>query len=196
MAELTTKQFAAKLKGITRKMKTDNLPYKIAVQTVHALRINRIFHVGLNASAGRIGSYDTKREIYASDDQLRRKGTHKGKSGKTKFQSGKAHKTSYYKNYKALKQQQGFNASRVNLRMTNNLQSEFANVNISKSSNSAPKGSMPVKVNPLLYVERIDNLNKLEGIEKKYGDVFGFTNGERTKFNRTFQFEMNKLLNA
>jgi len=189
MAELTEKQFVQKIQQKAKALKKDNIPLKIAAQTIHTLRINRIFHVGLNASAGKIGQYNSTKELWASDDQLRRAGTHRGKHDASI-------KTSYYPSYKALKTQQGFRSDRVNLRMTNNLQSEFANINLSKGNDSAPKNSFPIKVNVNKYIERIDNQDKLNGIVAKYGNVFGFTKGERDKFFKVYNFEAKKILEA
>ena len=189
MAELTAEQFTRRLKEKAKLLSKENLPLKIAAQTIHTLRVNRIFHVGLNSSAGKIGTYNSTNELYASDDQLRRAGTHRGKTGKSI-------KTSYYKSYKELKAQQGFRNDRVNLRMTNDLQSEFANINISKGNDSAHKNSAPIKINPNRYIERVNNLDKLRGIEAKYGDVFGFTKGEITKFYKTYNFEAKKILES
>lgn len=189
MAELSAKQFTSKLRDKIQQLSKENLPLKIASQTIHTLRIQRIFHVGLNASAARIGVYDTTRELWVSDDQLRRAGTHRGKTGKRI-------KTSYYPNYKDLKKQQGFRNDRVNLRMTNNLQSDFANVNIPASSDSFPKNSEPVRINPHKYIERVENDGKIQGIEAKYGDVFGFTVGEINKFYKVYEFEALKILNS
>ena len=80
--------------------------------------------------------------------------------------------------------------------MTNDLQSEFANINISKGNDSIPKGSKPIKVSPDKYIERVNNLDKLKGIEAKYGDVFGFTNGEVKKFYKIYNFEAKKILES
>ena len=187
MAQLTEAQFANKIREKVKLLAKDNAPLKLAAMSIHADRINRIFYVGLNASAARIGTYDTTRELWVSDDQLRRKGTNRGKTGKPT-------KTSYYKNYKELKRQQGFRNDRVNLRLTNNLQSEFANKNISPSSNAIPRNTMPIKINKDKYVERIDNVGKLEGIEAKYGDVFSFTKGEVNKFYRVYNAEAIRIL--
>ena len=187
MAELTEKQFTEKLRKSIGELQKTNKPLAIAAQTIHSLRINRIFHVGLNASASKIGTYNSTTELWVSDDQLRRKGTNKGKTGKPT-------KTSYYKSYKELKKQQGFRNDRVNLRMTNNLQSEFANVNISLTSDAVPRNAKPEKINKDRYVERVDNVDKLRGIESKYGDVFGFTKGERDKFNKVYNDEVIKIL--
>ena len=105
-------------------------------------------------------------------------------------------KTSYYKSYKALKEQQGFNANKVNLRMTNNLQSEFANTNIPSGSDGVPQKAKPEKVSANLYVERIDNVKKMEGLEERYGNIFGFTKGERSEFFKVYEFEALKILNS
>jgi hypothetical protein len=187
MAELTEKQFVDKIRKKIKLLAKDNVPLKLAAQTIHTDRINRIFHVGLNSSAARIGVYDTTRELWVSDDQLRRAGTHKGKFGDPT-------KTSYYKNYKELKKQQGFRNDRVNLRMTNNLQSEFANKNIGKNSNSIPSNAKPEKINNDKYVERIDNEKKVKGLEEKYGTIFEFTKGERSKFYRVYNAEALRIL--
>jgi len=187
MAELTEKQFVDKIRKKVKLLAKDNVPLKLAAQTIHTDRINRIFHVGLNSSAARIGVYDTTRELWVSDDQLRRAGTHRGKTGKRI-------KTSYYPNYKTLKKQQGFRNDRVNLRMTNNLQSEFANTNMGASNNGVPKNAKPIKINPNRYIERVDNDGKFKGIEAKYGDVFGFTRGEINKFYRVYNAEALRIL--
>jgi len=189
MAQLTEAQFANKIREKVKLLAKDNVPLKLAAASVHADRINRIFYVGLNSNSARIGTYDTTRELWVSDNQLRRKGTNRGKTGKPT-------KTSYYKNYKTLKKQQGFRDDRVNLRMTNNLQSEFANVNISASSNTIPRNAKPIKVNKDKYIERIDNVKKLEGIEAKYGDVFDFTKGEVNKFYKVYNAEAIRILES
>lgn len=189
MAELTATQFAEKIRAKAQALVKENYPLKMAAQTIHNLRIRRIFHVGLNASAARIGTYNATKELWASDKQLRSKGTHRGKTGKPT-------KTSYYPSYKALKQQQNFKADRVNLRMFNNLQSEFANTNIPSGSDAVPSNATPERVNANLYVERVDNVDKLRGIEAKYGNVFGFTKGERTKFLEVYNFEATKILQS
>ena len=186
---MTAKEYIKKLKKQRKELEKKNLPFRIAVQTVHQLRTRRIFHVGLNSSAGRIGSYDTRRELWVADDKLRKNGNHRGKTGK-------AIKTTYFPSYKDLKQRQGFRSDRVNLRLQNELQSDFANVNITKTSNSIPKG-MPIKISISEYQETLNkpiNQQKVKGLISKYGDIFGFTNGEKKKFYKTVEFEFVKML--
>jgi hypothetical protein len=191
MSQLTPDQFIISLKEKAKKLSKENLPLKIAATTTEALRVDRIFHEGLNQNGSSIGTYNTSTEIYASDDQLRRNGTNKGKTGKPT-------KTSYYKSYRDLKTQQGFNASGVNLRMTNNFQSDYANAPLAKSSNQVPK-PRPFKVSVNHYqvkLSRQENVDKLEGFEKKYGKVFDFSEGEKKAFYKTYNFEANKILNS
>ena len=189
MAELTVEQFSDKISKMAEKLSKENLPLKIAAQTIHTLRVLRVFHEGLNQNGSSIGTYNTSTEIYAADDQLRKKGTNKGKTGNPT-------KTSYYKSYRDLKVQQGFNASGVNLRMTNNFQSDYANATLTKGSNKSPKAK-PFKVNVNTYQEKLsrqENVDKLEGFEDKYGKVFNFTTGEKKAFNKVYTFEANKIL--
>ncbi len=191
MSQLTPDQFIISLKEKAKKLSKENLPLKIAATTTEALKVDRIFHEGLNQNGSSIGTYNTSTEIYASDDQLRRKGTNKGKTGKPT-------KTSYYKSYRDLKTQQGFNASGVNLRMTNNFQSDYANAPLAKASNRVPK-PRPFKVSVNHYQVRLsrqENVDKLEGFEKKYGKVFDFSEGEKKVFYKTYNFEANKILNS
>lgn len=186
---MTAQEYIKKLKKQRQELAKKNAPFRIAVQTVHQLRTRRIFHVGLNSSAARIGTYDTKRELWVSDDKLRKNGNHRGKKGN-------AIKTTYFRSYKDLKQRQGFKADRVNLRLQNELQSDFANVNITKTSDAIPKG-MPIKVSISEYHERLNkpiNQKKVKGLKRKYGDIFGFTNGEKKKYYDTVEFEFVRML--
>lgn len=189
MAELTPELFVAKLRMSVEKLAKENAPLKIAAQTIHTLRVLRVFHEGVNESGSSIGTYNTSNEIYASDDQLRKKGTNKGKTGKPT-------KTSWYKSYRDLKTQQGFDASGVNLRMTNNFQSDYANATLTKGNDKSPEAK-PFKVSVNHYVERLsrqENVDKLEGFEAKYGKVFNFTSGEKKAFFAAYNFEANQIL--
>lgn len=184
---MTVQQFQAKLAAKAAEIAKVNLPLKSAAQTVHASRVKRIFHDGIAGA-----SYNTTRELWVEDDKLRRRGPHRGKTGKPT-------KTSYFRNYAALKQQQGFNPSVVNLRLTNNLQSDFANVNLSSSDNSMPAAASPIKIDPSLWVERLDrqeNLDKYIGLSRKYNNPFRFTKEERRLFKSIAQQEFIRLLKA
>lgn len=187
MAQLTPKQFIASLRQKVDALKKDNKPLQIAAQTVHALRVNRIFHLGLNADGGQIGTYSTSPEVWIENDYHRRGGNNGGKTGR-------AEKTSWYQSYAAFKRNQGF-GSNVVLRQTNRLQSDFANKKIAVNSDGVPQ-SKPIKVNVNRYIERItsENEGKLLGAEKRYGNIFDFTTDEIQKFNETYNVEAINIL--
>ena len=189
MSELTTDQWVAQLHKVTEKLSKENLPLKKAATTTEAFRVVRVFQDGKNQNGAGIGTYNTTTEIWASNDQLRKKGTNKGKTGKPT-------KSSYYKNYKSLVAQQGLDSSGVHLRMTNNFQSDYANAPLAKGSNGVPKPK-PFRVNVNTYVVKLsrqENVDKLRGFESKYGKVFDFSNDERKLFNKVYNFEANQIL--
>jgi hypothetical protein len=191
MAELTITQWVQKQRKVREDIRR-GLPLEIAARTVHTLRVNRIFHEGKNSAGGSIGSYDRNRELWVPDSKLRRNGSHRGKTGK-------AIKTTYFKSYFALKGSQGFDAGTVNLRLTNDLQSDFANARLSKDDDSPPKDVRPIKVTPSLWKEQLrrsKNVEKMGGLEKRFGRIFGATKQEQDTFQRVGMFEMMKLLKS
>jgi len=186
MAELTISQWIAKQQKFRAQLRLGK-PLAIAARTVHSERIKRIFHDGLNSAGASIGNYNRTREIWMKNTELRR--TNRGKSGR-------AEKTSYFQSYYALKADQGFNPDVVNLRLTNDLQSDFANARLSKSDDSVPTDP-PIKVSPTLWKEelrRADNAEKVEALERRFGRIFAPTKRERDEFQRVGELEMKKLL--
>ena len=156
-----------------------------AAQTVHADRVERIFDTGSVARG-----YSTK-PIWIANKEMR--------GGQNKGKSGKATKTSYFGGgYKQYKGVIGFDNSKVNFRNTNDLQSDFANSRINTGTGKADSGQV-IKVNNLLYVEELrsaDNVTKLRGNEKRFGNFTNFTNAEREKFNTILKFELIATLNG
>jgi len=185
MAQLTPSQYAAKLRGQIKSLK-EGVPLRIAAQTVHADRVERIFDTGSVARG-----YDKSQELWVADKNLRKAGNHKGKTGKTI-------KTTYFKSYFDLKGKQGFDNSNVNFRLTNDLQMDFANSSIDPATGK-PDSGKPIKVNEQLYVEalrRTKNQDKLKGLKKRFGDFTKFTQAERNKFLKIIELETMKLLEA
>jgi hypothetical protein len=184
MAQLTPEQFAAKLRE-KAKLIAINKPLQDAAQSVHADRVIRIFSDGIS------GAVYTSEDLYVADKDLRRAGTHKGKTGKQI-------KTSYYETYYDLKKQQGFTEGNVNMRLTNDLQSDFANSQKTNTTGAPPVGEV-IKVNNNLYVEalrRPENVGKLKGGIKRFGNFVAFTQKEKDDFQRIYAFEMTKLLQS
>lgn len=191
MAELTITQWVQKQRKLQEELRK-GLPLEMAARTVHTLRVNRIFHEGRNTAGGSIGSYDRTRELWVPDSKLRRNGSHRGKTGR-------AIKTTYFKSYFALKSAQGFDAGTVNLRLTNDLQSDFANARLSKGDDSPPKDARPIKVSPSLWKEQLrrqKNVDKMNGNEKRFGRIFGYTKQEEDQFQKVGMFEMMRLLKS
>ena len=98
------------------------------------------------------------------------------------------------------KKEQGFNPNVVNFRLTNDMQSDFANARLSKDNNSAPKDP-PIKVSPELWKEefrREINAEKMEGLEARenFSPVTKPTKEERETFQTVGNFEMIKLLKS
>lgn len=191
MATLTLKQYLAKIKRQNRELIKENLPLQIAAQSTHAEITERIFHEGRKTDGSATGSYNTKDELYASDSQLRKAGNHTGKTGNSIT-------TSYYKSYKALKEQQGFYTNIVNLRMKNELQSDFANAPISKNSDSMPKVKT-IKISPQEYqiqVRKKINRDKMEGQTQRFGTIFKHSEDEKKHFRNIARKELIKFLNT
>ena len=185
MAQLSWKDYANKLLSKAGLIKV-NLPLQIAAQSVHADRVIRIFSDGISGA-----SYNKTDALYVADKDLRRSGTHRGKTGKQI-------KTTYYPSYYDLKQQQGFDPNTVNMRLTNDLQSDFANSQKTNTTGAPPTGQV-IKVNNNLYVEalrRHENVDKLKGNVKRFGNFVAFTQKEKDDFQRIYAFEMTKLLQS
>jgi len=191
MAELTITQWIQKQRKVREDIRR-GLPLEIAARTVHTLRVNRIFHEGKNSAGGSIGSYDRVKPLWVSDSKLRRNGSHRGSTGKSI-------KTTAFPSYYALKRQQGFDPNVFNLRLTNDLQSDFANARLSKGDDSPPKDVRPIKASPSLWKEQLrrsKNVDKMGGLEKRFGRIFGATKQEQDTFQRVGMFEMMKLLKS
>ena len=185
MAKLTPAQYAAKLRKQMKQLQ-EGEPLRVAAQTVHAMRVERIFDTG-TVSRG----YDKTRELWVADKNLRSAGNHRGKTGKSI-------ETTYFKSYFDLKGQQGFDNSKVNFRLTNDLQMDFANSSIDPSTGK-PDSGKPIKRSNTLYVEalrRSDNQDKLKGLKSKFGDFTVFYQNERDTFFKVIKFETFKLLQA
>lgn len=166
-------------------------PFELAVRSAHAEMTTRIFSKGLNSAGGKMGTYDATKEIWIPDSALPKKGSHLGKPNKDGKR--KKIKTTYYKSYREMRQQQGREAGFVNIRLTNDLQSDFANAEISKTS-TAIAPAKPVKVSPTIYritLKRDLNVKKKEGMEEKYGPIFRLTVDEKAKFYTVLRKELN-----
>ena len=137
----------------------DGTALKIAVFAINEQRVKRLFEDGKNSAGGKIGSYNATKPVYIDPDQAPRKGNQVGKRGEPI-------KSFYYPSYKDFRKAMGRESEFVNVRLTNELQNDMANANISKTSNAiaSPK---PIKVSSTKYkvtLKKEINIKKTEGL--------------------------------
>lgn len=199
MAEqLTPEQYISKLTCFSLAI-TDYATFGRAVQSVHALRCERIFVKGQNSNETSIGSYNTTDGLYINPDKAPRKTKNKakgiaglqpiGKTGKTVFAStGKPHKTAYVTSYADLKNKIGQSSSVVNLVLFGDLQS-----NLSSGSRGDFK-TQAVKVSPSEYIVGLDSENSLKksGLEEHFGGtpIFTHSKNELQKYQEIIKDEL------
>jgi hypothetical protein len=172
MAQLTPEQFA---QGILNSIKSieSGRALQVAAQSVHAERVVRIFDKGIEGA-----KYSDRSPIYISPTQTR-----SGKGGK-------------FANYAAFKNSIGFDGGKVNLRVTNDLQMDFANSRVNTGASRADAGQV-IKVNNFLFIEEIrsqENVKKLNDNLKRFGNFIAVTPKEEELFNRVLDGELKRDL--
>lgn len=194
---MTTEQFIQKNKAALEAILKTDIPLKLAVYSVVGMQAKRIFQDGKNTANAGIGSYNATDPLYVNTQRNAPiNNPVRGKSGESKFKNGKPHKTTYYNSYKDFRQKQKREAGFVNLRLTNELQSDFSNAQISTSSNKVATAN-PIKVNVHYYKTELKkpiNQKKREGLEKKYGTIFYLTKEEKALFLTVLTNELKAAL--
>ena len=166
---------------------------KTAVLAVNALRMQRIFADGLDSSGSKIGSYNSTKPVYIDVDKAPKQGNHIGRLGKPI-------KSLYYDSYKDFRKAMGRESEFVNIRLTNELQNDLANGSISKSINKVSAFN-PTKIGKSNYkvsLKKQVNIDKIEGLEKKYGQILNHTKKEmeiyQDVFNKELQIALSQLI--
>lgn len=158
-----------------------------AAKDAMALSVPRIFEQG-KTTFGATFSYSTKPGYFTNGPKA------SNKTGKT----GKTIKTGYYKGgYAEFRSQQGREAGKVNYRLTNELQSDYANSKVAVTANklASPK---PIKISNFKYVITLNkdiNIQKRSGLERKYGIIFDLNVTENNQFALSSDFLTSQLLN-
>lgn len=155
----------------------------VAAQDTHSKMVERVFEDGHNAQDSEIGGYNSSKPLYVNPKNSPRNFPTKGKSGDSKFEDGKLHKTGYFSSYKAYREAVGRQTGRVDLVMFGNLKSDFSKA--------------VIRLDTLKFassVSRVESSEKIKGIESKYGNVFRLTPKERTNFKQVLAFETFNLL--
>ncbi len=188
MATITAKQLVAKFAEVQGLIDTGRI-VEIAARDSQSQSVVRIFQNGLTSTGGPIGKY-SKKPAYFSPTNTPRDTNHKGKAGKRI-------KTGFYPGgYAELRAQQGRESSFVNVRFTNELQSDYSNSDVSRTSNkiATPK---PIKAGDntfLITLNKEVNIEKRKGLEGKYGRIFDLTSGEEQTFLDSQDFNLDKAL--
>lgn len=166
-------------------IRTKNLPLARAAADTNAMQVKRIFTDGGKTSGGKIGSYNSTTALYISPKLAPQSFPTKGKTGKTRFKNGKAHKTGFFDSYKAFRQSQGRESGFVNLNLFGNEQSDLANSLTQQNPQTWTSG-----------FKRSENADKKKGQEKKYGKIFALTKKEQESFLKILELETIKILDA
>jgi hypothetical protein len=184
MSKLSPQQFADSVRNLAQQVGGDigGMALQRAAQSVHAMQVVRIFDEGISGA-----SYSTKGPIYVEDSKLRRKANR----GKT----GKAEKTSRFDSYRALKVNQ-MGTDKVNLRLTNDMQMDFANSAADVGAGRPVAGPVTKVSNSLVTVElrRPENVKKWAKLKRQYGNFDEFTANEQAEFFKLVNLELTQLI--
>lgn len=191
---MTIDEFNLKLKQALAEIQSNDIPLRLAAYGSVAEVSLRIFTQGGNANGGAIGQYNSSDPIYINPKKAfggSKLGTPRGKNGDTQFKNGKPHATVYldsYKDYKAILGKPsggGF----VNLELSGDLKSDFENGNV----------PTPTQLGPHEYavqLKRQINIDKVGGLESRYGKIFALTNQEVENFIEDIKFEFAKIFGS
>lgn len=183
MAQLSPTQFADSIRNLAQEVggELGGVALQRAAQSVHVMQVMRIFSDGISGA-----SYSTKGPIYVQDTELRRKAN----NGK-----GNAQKTSRFDSYRALKIDQ-MGTDTVNLRLTNDLQMDFANSSKDVEQGAPEIGPLTKVSNSLVTAElrREENVVKWHKLKQRFGNFDEFTNDEQSTFFTVLNLELTQLL--
>lgn len=156
-------------------------PIFLGARSALGQSVGRIFEDGEKSDGSQIGTYNSTNELWVNPNTLPRKVQPRGKPGKERNVQNR--KTVYFKSYKDLRSEQGRESEKVNLRLTNDLQSDYANAQI--TGGGIAQNPQPIKVSAMEYkitLKRQGNIDKKAGLEKRYGKIFNLTQGEKNTF--------------
>lgn len=191
---MTPKEFADSLRKKIDELQKVNRPFQLAVLSSVAQVSKRAFSDGMN-NKGQSFSYNSTDPLYVSDSQSPQKLSHKGKTGKSVFASGKAHTTTYYDSYKAFRGAVKRDTHPVDWQLTGDLMSDFGSLPAPSSKNPPPLSQLrpAKKINPNNYITALDreiNIKKYGGLSDRYGDFLELSEKEESEFYRILEGEL------
>lgn len=167
---MTARQYINNLEKRIEKLADADLLFP-CVQAAHDSQINRIFVMGENGDGEPIGDYSTT-PTYISLSASPRAFRPKGKDGKTKFKSGKPHKSGYFEGgYKEFRNTIGRRTDAVDLTLFGRLSNDFST------------GIMLEDDVWLTGVKNPENGDKVRGLAERFGEqTWTLTDNERQTF--------------
>jgi len=177
---MTMAEYIDKLKKQAKAIQ-EMKPLKIAVQTVLAEQVQRIFIRGENSNGGTIGTYNTINPLYVNPNTSPVKFRPAGKPGANRNIEDR--KTRWFASYRDFRSTIGRKTDRVNLSLSNDLQSDFSSRRIGKNPPHNPEKISNTEYHVTL--KRPLNVLKKSGMEEKYGDIFRLTSKEKKLFHET-----------
>lgn len=193
---MTIDQFIKKQEAILEKIVKQDTPLAVASRDTMTMQAERIFVDGGDSSGGSIGKY-SKEPYYVNPlpQRFPKQFAPKGKDGKKKFKNGKDKKTRYLKDgYFEFRKLQGRQNAFVDLSMSGDLQSDFAN-------NPGISAKLPANIKPIMVtvhhykttLKREANIDKKDGAEDRFGTIFKLTKAEVMHFRKILALEFKKL---
>lgn len=192
---MTPQEYADSLRTKIDELKKNNRPFQLAVLSSVAQVSKRAFSDKKN-NEGQSFSYNSKDPIYVSDHQSPRKLSHKGKTGRSTFEStGESHKTTYFDSYKAFRDNVQRKTDAVNWQLTGDLMSDYGSLPTPTDKEPPPVNKLKParKINPNKYVTALDrevNIKKYAGLSDRYGDFLKLSEFEMKEFYRIHEGEL------
>lgn len=188
---MSIEEFNLKLRQALAEIEANDKPLKLAAYSSVAAVSKRIFTDGANANGGAIGQYKADGGIYINPKTAfggSSLGTPRGKTGETKFKNGKSHVTVYLDSYKDYKAALGkpSGGAYVNLELSGDLKSDFENGTVPTPQQKGPHEYF-------IGLKRNINIDKVAGLEQKYGKVFALTDTEVGEFIKDIKFEFARI---
>jgi hypothetical protein len=185
---ISPSQYAAKLKRLARDLESGEIMLLAGGSAIGRMA-ERVFVRGEDVSGG-TKNYNTTDELWVSDFAAPKGQSNTGKTGKNI-------KTTYYSSYSAFRSAMGREASVMNFRLNNELQSDLLNSPVNKSSNAIgqPKLKTVAPNEFVISLKNSANTKKADGLEARFGvKIFQLSPSEIDFLKSIYQQEINKRL--
>jgi hypothetical protein len=187
---ITLEQHIQKMRQLAEDLSKADGPVFLASNSALAMFSERVFTEG-QSSTGQKFSYNSTNPLYVNPSKtfgdtggLK---PPRGKTGKTKFKSGKAHKTTWVESYKDLRQKVGRESAFVNWEANGDLKSDIEN-------NSTMTTRKVGEAEYVIESTKKENADKLRGFYTKYPNVFKLSEKEKQEYYKTFDKEFLALI--